>query len=362
MTAFCGLSCLPPARGQIIRELGSPAPTQLRLLRPESGLRTTAPLKRGGRRAGFSAAEIGGAAPEAARGDSRKQFEDFEVKPRKEWDFRQRKWVYEEVKPDRRAEDNERIERERAEREAAAEAERRRQEQELERLGRLREEVYVVDDMPRRIFSTEEDSEAMRETKRFMARMEEEAKRAADTPAARYPIVGGPSSRQRRLNAKKAKQQERIEARYSKATALITAEEQAQTEEQRAALRAQSEREYAMIKVELLRNCLVLGVGGTVLAYAITGDQYSTASFAAGAAGSLGYLVLLARSVDRAGPGGGGAVGYAIPVLLALLAKKYDFLEFFPSLLGFFTYKAAVLIYTFKEAFAASEPPPPPRD
>ena len=81
-----------------------------------------------------------------------------------------------------------------------------------------------------------------------------------------------------------------------------------------------------------------------------------SASYAVGAVGGLLYLRLLGRSVDSVGGGaGGGGAGpprLLIPVILVLVFNRWNqvyaesygvTLQLIPMLLGFFTYKLAVI-------------------
>ena len=128
------------------------------------------------------------------------------------------------------------------------------------------------------------------------------------------------------------------------------------------ALAAQAEAEaaaYEVLKKELVLWAAAAGVGGALAAGIFYGPEIS-ASYAVGAIFGTIYLRLLGRSVDSfAGSGIGGAVGATVgqqrlllPLILALGYNRYEFLfaakvghhaQLLPMLVGFFTYKAAVV-------------------
>eukprot|EP00898_Chlorokybus_atmophyticus_P005704 jgi/Chlat1/6134/Chrsp41S05719 len=88
--------------------------------------------------------------------------------------------------------------------------------------------------------------------------------------------------------------------------------------------------------------------------------QREQARYAIGAAGSVAYLNMLARSVQSIGGGGFGGVQprLLVPVALVMLFNRWNtlyapetgiHLVLVPMLLGFFSYKAATLIQTLRE-------------
>mmetsp|Transcript_16588 Transcript_16588/g.27419 ORF Transcript_16588/g.27419 Transcript_16588/m.27419 type:complete len:335 (+) Transcript_16588:25-1029(+) len=114
----------------------------------------------------------------------------------------------------------------------------------------------------------------------------------------------------------------------------------------------QSQEELRRLQLDLTLTAAVLGVAGTAFSYVAFGQNLG-ASYGLGALGGLGYLYLLGRRVET---GLGGPAALAIPLLLALASRKYDQLELLPSLLGFFSYKASVLLYTFRTAVLPENP------
>lgn len=146
--------------------------------------------------------------------------------------------------------------------------------------------------------------------------------------------------------------------KFSRKSASLQQQPAAEAE----ALAQQAEAEaaaYEILKKELVLWAAGAGVGGALAAAAFYGPEVS-ASYAVGAVFGTVYLRLLGRSVDSfAGSGIGGAVGGAVgqqrlllPLILALGYNRYEFLfadkvghhaQLLPMLVGFFTYKAAVV-------------------
>jgi len=127
-------------------------------------------------------------------------------------------------------------------------------------------------------------------------------------------------------------------------------------EEASVAAQLEAERErYEQLKQELG----LWAAGLTAVCFSVTFAFYGrdiAASYGVGALGGLFYLRLLNRSVDSFGVGGlGGALGQnrlLIPIILALGYNRYNILaaehtgltlQFLPILVGFFTYKGAVI-------------------
>lgn len=148
--------------------------------------------------------------------------------------------------------------------------------------------------------------------------------------------------------------------KFSRKSASLQSQPAAAAEEiaKRAEEEAQS---YESLKQELVLWAAVAGLGGSAAALAFYGGE-AAASYAVGAVFGTIYLRLLGRSVDSFGGGSGGvggAVGGAVgqqrlllPLILALGYNRYEFLlaartghhaQLLAMLLGFFTYKAAVV-------------------
>lgn len=131
------------------------------------------------------------------------------------------------------------------------------------------------------------------------------------------------------------------------------------------------DREASIIRFQNLKNDLLLytvGIGALcdVTAY-VTYSPEVTASYAAGLVGAILYIRMLSSSVEALGEnsvGGAakGAIGQPrilVPVILVMVFNRWNNivapnygvmeLQLIPMLVGFFTYKAATLIQTFKE-------------
>lgn len=125
-----------------------------------------------------------------------------------------------------------------------------------------------------------------------------------------------------------------------------------------AAQQAAEEKEYQRLKAELQTWCQ----GTALTCFVATVIFYSkdtAASYGVGAVGSLAYLRMLNRSIDSVG---GFTVGAAlgqprllVPIILTAAFNRWNTLaahdvgitlQLLPMLLGFFTYKAAVIAKT----------------
>lgn len=141
--------------------------------------------------------------------------------------------------------------------------------------------------------------------------------------------------------------------RYSRKVVAITP-----TEESAEEIAAQVAAETARYE-ELKRELQMWATGLTAASLVATAVFYGrdvAASYGVGALGGLVYLRLLHRSVDGIGYGGvGAALGQnrlLIPIILALGFNRYNILfadstgltlQLLPILVGFFTYKGAVI-------------------
>lgn len=112
--------------------------------------------------------------------------------------------------------------------------------------------------------------------------------------------------------------------------------------------------QYKALRNQLFSNTLFVGGLGACAFWGF-GTARDAASFAIGLAGSLAYVALLSRSVDRlaegaktAGVSGGDALQPARIAVLVLLvlasAKNREHVAILPVLFGFFAYKAATLL------------------
>lgn len=112
--------------------------------------------------------------------------------------------------------------------------------------------------------------------------------------------------------------------------------------------------QYNTIRNQLLANTVFAGALGICLAWGF-GSLKEVQSFAVGFLGSVAYVYLLSRSVDRmadaareTGLSAGDALQPARVAILVVLviasAKNSDKLSVLPVLFGFFTYKVGTLI------------------
>lgn len=126
-------------------------------------------------------------------------------------------------------------------------------------------------------------------------------------------------------------------------------------EETLASIAAAEKASYETLKLELQLWTLAASVTGFSAAW-FAYSKDTAISYAVGAAGSFLYLRMLNRSIDSVAGGGiGGALGQPrllIPIALALGYNRWNqlkaeesgvVLQLLPMLLGFFTYKAAVV-------------------
>lgn len=130
---------------------------------------------------------------------------------------------------------------------------------------------------------------------------------------------------------------------------------------------AEAERiRYLKLKRDLQITTLVIGGLSAVGTYFAYSPQIA-ASYGAGLVGALVYVRMLGSSVDSigaqdAGSAARGALGQPrllVPVVLVMVYNRWNALavpeldvmslQLIPMLVGFFTYKAATLVETFKE-------------
>lgn len=125
-----------------------------------------------------------------------------------------------------------------------------------------------------------------------------------------------------------------------------------------AAQQAAEEKEYQRLKGELENWCTGTALA-CFLATVVFYSKDTAASYGVGAVGSLAYLRMLNRSIDSVG---GFTVGAAlgqprllVPIILTAAFNRWNTLaahdagitlQLLPMLLGFFTYKAAVIAKT----------------
>ena len=99
----------------------------------------------------------------------------------------------------------------------------------------------------------------------------------------------------------------------------------------------------------LQRRLLLATLVATALAVPscwVLADLSAAASLLVGALAGLLYLVLLARSVAKLGPGSRSVskVQLLVPVVLVLAAARIPSLQMLPALVGFLLYKPALIV------------------
>jgi hypothetical protein len=110
--------------------------------------------------------------------------------------------------------------------------------------------------------------------------------------------------------------------------------------------RERSLAQYQSLRAKLLSDTVFVGVLGVCAGWAL-GDPATAASVALGVAGSIAYVVLLARGIDRLA-GTGDPLAPARVAVLALLvigaAKHRETFQVVPVMLGFLSYKIATIL------------------
>ncbi|PNG89506.1 ATP synthase protein I, partial [Tetrabaena socialis] len=121
---------------------------------------------------------------------------------------------------------------------------------------------------------------------------------------------------------------------------------------------------YEQVKVDQLVWTVAFSAAGVGMTY-VSYTPSVAASYAVGAVAGFAYLRLLSKSVDSMG-GAGAAAGMAsqprllIPIILGLGYNRFNqlyseplgvTLELLPILVGFFTYKLAVVARQYKDVF-----------
>jgi len=111
----------------------------------------------------------------------------------------------------------------------------------------------------------------------------------------------------------------------------------------------------------LRQRILSLTLSITIVAGLLTAlawDLRTCLSLLAGAAAGILYLLLLSRSVERLGKGSNklGKAHLAVPLLLFILALRFQGLDCVPAFLGFLLYKPAILLIALGDLKGSHEP------
>ncbi|KAL3146933.1 hypothetical protein ABBQ38_014904 [Trebouxia sp. C0009 RCD-2024] len=191
-------------------------------------------------------------------------------------------------------------------------------------------------------------TEQLKEAKvKYEQRMKDAAEAAAAATARREEADKTPSSGEVRRWQRSG--------RYSR-KAVPVASVSMKSAEALAAQQAAEAAEYQRLQAELQTWCQGTALA-CLLATFIFYSKETAASYGLGAVGSLVYLRMLNRSIDGVG-GVGAALGQPrllVPVILTATFNRWNTLaapdvgltlQLLPMLLGFFTYKAAVITKT----------------
>lgn len=142
---------------------------------------------------------------------------------------------------------------------------------------------------------------------------------------------------------------------YTPARKKTTAPTLSPTKVSDAASQAQADvSQYKRLRNQLLGNTLFLGAIGLCMAWSL-GTIKEVESFAVGLMGSVCYVYLLSRSVDRLAdaaretgrPSGDALQAARVGILVLLVvgsARNADKVSVVPVLMGFFTYKVATVM------------------
>ncbi|KAG1663822.1 hypothetical protein FOA52_013387 [Chlamydomonas sp. UWO 241] len=168
-----------------------------------------------------------------------------------------------------------------------------------------------------------------------------------------------------RLNAEKLNRFNR-----NRAPPMTTvASRRSEDEEERARLVAEENAKYEAQKRDFLLYTLALTAVGTATTY-VAYSQDVSASYIVGALGGYAYLRLLGKSVDavasQSAEGASGGISsqarLLIPLILILVYNRFNLLyaeqagitlQLLPMLVGFFTYKAAVIARESQQLMAS---------
>lgn len=115
--------------------------------------------------------------------------------------------------------------------------------------------------------------------------------------------------------------------------------------------------EFFRLRQRMLSLTLSITIGAGLFT-ALVWDLRTCLSLLAGAAAGILYLFLLSRSVERLGKGSNrlGKAHLAVPLLLFILALRFQGLDWVPAFLGFLLYKPAILLIALGDLTGSDEP------
>tara|TARA_B100001115_G_scaffold181065_1_gene174571 strand:+ start:17 stop:490 length:474 start_codon:yes stop_codon:yes gene_type:complete len=107
-----------------------------------------------------------------------------------------------------------------------------------------------------------------------------------------------------------------------------------------------AENEYYKLQLTIFALTFVISLIASLFALVLINPSFGLSIFVGSIAGIF-YLRLLAKSIGNLGKTSSGIskVQLLIPVCLFIFASKNELIEIFPSIIGFFFYKPALIIY-----------------
>lgn len=115
--------------------------------------------------------------------------------------------------------------------------------------------------------------------------------------------------------------------------------------------------EFFRLRQRVFSLTLSITIGAGLLTVLVW-DLRTCFSLLAGAAAGILYLLLLSRSVERLGKRSNrlGKAHLAVPVVLFMLALRFQGLDCVPAFFGFLLYKPAILLIAFGDLTGSDEP------
>ena len=107
-----------------------------------------------------------------------------------------------------------------------------------------------------------------------------------------------------------------------------------------------ADNEYYKLQFTIFALTFVISLIASLSTVFLINPAFGLSIFVGSIAGMF-YLRLLAKSIGSLGKTSSGVskVQLLIPVCLFIFASKNEFIEIFPSIIGFFFYKPALIIY-----------------